>query len=163
MKKYALIAIGALFVSSSSTFAAGYGEAGCGLGSVLFGNKQGPVQILAFTTNRDPIISHQSFAISSGTSNCDTKGFDTATLEQERFVANNFESLAKEVAGGEGEQLTALAGLLGCSATEQQRFNTVAQQNYTTIFANDAVAADVLTAVKSIVSRDAGLSVACVN
>ena len=36
---------------SSSAFAAGYGTAGCGLGSMLFGNQKGMVQVLAATTN----------------------------------------------------------------------------------------------------------------
>jgi hypothetical protein len=160
MKKYLLITIGMMLLSPSA-FSAGYGDAGCGLGSLLFGAQPGPVQIFAATTNATGI---QSFGISSGTSNCDAKGFDTATIEQERFVANNFAGLAKDMASGEGEQLAALAGLLGCPAVQQTRFNTVAQKNYNAIFANDgATPAEVLTATKGVVSRDAELSVTCIN
>jgi hypothetical protein len=161
MKKYLLITIGMLLLSPSA-FSAGYGDAGCGLGSLLFGDKPGPIQILAATTNSSTW--NQDFGITSGTSNCDAKGFDTATLEQERFVASNFASLAKDMASGEGEQLAALAGLLGCPALQQTRFNTVAQKNYNAIFANDgATPAHVLTATKGVVSRDAELSVTCIN
>lgn len=160
MKKYLLVTIGMMLLSPSA-FAAGYADAGCGLGSLIFGKQSGPIQILAVTTNQ---ASYQSFAISSGTSNCDAKGFNTATIEQEQFVANNFASLAKDMAGGEGEQLAALAGLFGCPAVQQTRFNTVAQTNYTTIFANNsATPAEVLTAAKGVVSRDAELSATCVN
>src|ERR1700691_5435873 len=124
MKKYILAIVGTiLFFSSASAFAASYGEAGCGLGSLIFGTQKGGVQILAATTNGT--VNNQSFAITSGTSNCDAQGYDTSKLEQEQFVANNLSGLAKEMASGEGEQLTTLAGLLGCPMTQQPRFNTV--------------------------------------
>lgn len=163
MKKYILAMIGTILFSSSA-FAAGYGDAGCGLGSLIFGNASGPVQIFAVTTNvtPHPLVNSQIFGISSGTSNCDAKGFDTAQLEQERFVANNFSGVAKEMAVGEGEQLTALAGLMGCPVVQQTRFNTVTQQNYAAIFASDTTTpSEMLTAVKTVMSGDAELSAAC--
>ena len=161
MKRYIFAIVGTM-IFSSSAFAAGYGEAGCGLGSMLFGKTAGPVQILAATTNNT--VYNQAFGISSGTSNCDAKGFDTAKLEQEQYVSNNFSGLAKEMATGEGEQLSALAGLLSCPAAEQSRFNTVTQRNYETIFANDATTpAEMLSAVKGVMSSDAELSAACIN
>lgn len=158
MKKYALIMIGTLL--SSPVFAAGYGEAGCGVGSLIFGNSKGPTQILAASTNS---TFYQSFAISSGTSNCDAKGFDTASLERQQFVENNLASLAKDAANGQGEQLAALAGLFGCSAAEQSRFNTLARQNYGAIFADKATPADVVTSFKGVVANDAELSNSCIN
>src|SRR5258706_15841849 len=97
MKKYLLITVGMMLLSPSA-FSAGYGDAGCGLGSLLFGTQPGPIQALASTTNNSTY--NQAFGISSGTSNCDAKGMDTATLEQEWFVASNFSSLAKDMASG---------------------------------------------------------------
>jgi hypothetical protein len=168
MKRYILAIVGSmLFFSSASAFAAevgaaGYGEAGCGLGALIFGKQKGGVQILAATTNNT--FYNQAFGISSWTSNCDAKGWDTAKLEQEQFVANNFSGLAKEMASGEGEQLTTLAGLLGCPATQQPRFNTVAQRNYETILASDRTTpSEMLTAVKAVMSSYAELSAACAN
>ena len=161
MKKYILAIIGTVLFSSSA-FAAGYGDAGCGLGSLLFDKQPGPVQILAATTNGTS--NNQSFAITSGTSNCDAKGFDTTRLEQEQFVENNFSGLAKDMATGQGEQLTALAGLMGCPTAQQPRFDTVAQQNYQAIFASDSTTpVDVLTAVRSVVASDSELSTTCTN
>src|SRR5580658_9609667 len=50
-----------------------YGTAGCGLGSIVFGNKAGIVQIFAATTNGT--FATQTFGITTGTSNCsDTSG-----------------------------------------------------------------------------------------
>lgn len=161
MKKYILTIIGTVLFSSSA-FAAGYGDAGCGLGSLLFGNQKGPIQILAATTNNT--FYNQAFGITSGTSNCDAKGFDTTKLEQEQFVENNFSGLAKDMASGQGEQLTTLAGMMGCPTVQQPRFNTVAQQNYPAIFASDSTTpAEVLTAVRGVVSRDSELSTTCIN
>jgi hypothetical protein len=164
MKKYILAIVGAILFSSSA-FAAGYGDAGCGLGSLIFGNSPGPVQIFAATTNLIGYagLNTQNFGISSGTSNCDAKGFDTSSLEQERFVADNFSGVSKEMAVGEGEQLTVLAGLMGCPAVQQTRFNTVTQQNYAAIFASDTTTpSEMLTAVKTVMSSDAELSTACI-
>ncbi|MFN8945903.1 MAG: DUF3015 family protein, partial [Pseudobdellovibrionaceae bacterium] len=47
----------------------GYGMAGCGLGSVVFGDKPGFIQIFAATLNS--IGGNQTFGISLGTSNCE--------------------------------------------------------------------------------------------
>ena len=165
MKKHTLayiLAIAGGIMFSSSALAAGYGEAGCGLGSLIFGDSSGPSQILAATTNGTS--GNQSFGITSGTSNCDAKGFDTSRLEQEQFVANNFSGLAKEMASGEGEQLTTLAGLLGCPTEKQVHFNRVTQRSYSVIFASDATTpTEMLTAVKTVTSSDAELSSACIR
>ena len=159
MKKYIFVIVG-IIMFSSSAFAAGYGDAGCGLGSLVFGDKPGPIQILAATTNGTS--GSQSFGVSSGTSNCDTKGFDTSKLEQEQFVANNFSGLAKDMAAGKGEELVVLAGLLGCPEVQQTRFNTVAQRNYKAIFASDVTGpTEMLTAVRAVVERDSELATAC--
>jgi hypothetical protein len=159
MKKYILAIVGTILFSSSA-FAAGYGDAGCGLGSLIFGNQSGPIQVLAVTTNGTS--ANQTFGITSGTSNCDAKGFDTSKLEQEQFVANNFSGLAKDMATGKGEQLTVLAGMMGCPVVQQTRFNTATQQNYAAIFASDTTTpSEMLTAVKTVMSGDAELSAAC--
>ncbi|MBI3994604.1 MAG: DUF3015 domain-containing protein [Nitrospirae bacterium] len=161
MKKYILAVIGAMLFSSSA-FAAGYGDAGCGLGSLLFGETPGPVQILAATTNGTSF--NQAFGITSGTSNCDAKGIVLAERQQEEFVANNFSGLAKEMAAGEGEHVTTLAGMLGCPTGHQSRFNTMSRKNYSTIFASDATTpAEMLGAVKTVMENDLELSAVCVN
>jgi hypothetical protein len=163
MKKYILAVVGTL-VFSSSAFAAGYGDAGCGLGSIIFGDSPGIVQIFATTSNLlpHPAVSNQMFGISSGTSNCDAKGFDVSQLEQEKFVADNFSGLAKEMATGEGERLATLAGMLGCPSVKQAHFNAVTQQNYAAIYASDTTnPTEMLIAVKTVVARDTELATAC--
>src|SRR6476659_6200476 len=82
-----------------------FGAAGCGLGSMIFADQKGPIQILAATTN--DAIFPQTFAISTGPSNCFEDGVALKEKEQE-FCANaNFESLHQEIAQGQGENLKA--------------------------------------------------------
>ncbi len=62
------LALGALGALALSAHAAPYGEAGCGLGSMIFGDSPGFVQVLAATTNG--CSGSQTFGITTGTSNC---------------------------------------------------------------------------------------------
>lgn len=157
MKKF-LLAMAGIVLFSSSAFAAAYGDAGCGLGSIVFKDQPGAVQIFAATTNGTSY--NQAFGITSGTSNCDAQSIILA--EQERFATHNFSGLAKEMAVGQGEQLATFASLLGCPTVKQTHFNAVAKQNYTAIFASDTTTpVEMLTAVKSVMSSDTELASAC--
>ena len=160
MKKYLLIAIASVFFASPA-IGAGYGDAGCGLGSLVFGDQSGPVQIFAVTTN---VIGLQSVAITSGTSNCDASGIVLAEKEQNIFVQQNFASLTKEMAVGEGEGLYTLAGMLGCPSNRASDFGSYTQRNYETIFASTNTTPDeVLDAVKTGLSKDPALFASCIN
>lgn len=101
-----------------------YGEAGCGLGSMAFGNQSGMVQVLAATTNG--LFFTQTFGITSGTSNCDSSV--RGQLGAKVFIEGNREALAKDAARGGGETIDTLTMLAGCKdaravgATLQRRF-----------------------------------------
>lgn len=161
MKKY-ILALGILCLASP-VFAAGYGDAGCGLGSLIFGNTPGPVQIFAATTNATSY--NQAFGITSGTSNCDQESaLKTAeTQNQLRFVNANFPSLAKEMATGNGEQLTTLAGMLGCSAAAPE-FGRYTQDHYEAIFASaQTTPTEMLVSLRDAVNADPSLAASCSN
>ena len=83
MRKLTLLfaVVGVLFTASAARAQqGGYGMAGCGLGSLLFGNDNTTLmQILAATTNG--LFGSQTFGITSGTSNC-TAGLVTPTTRQ---------------------------------------------------------------------------------
>ncbi len=161
MRKY-LLALGMTLLMTSPAFSAGYGDAGCGLGSLIFGKTPGPVQILAATTNGTS--QNQSFAITSGTSNCDKESaLVVAKVEQVRFADSNFASLAKESAAGQGERLTTLAGLMGCSAVAPE-FARFTQRHYETIFAtNHTTPSEMLGAIKDGMTQDPVLATSCNN
>lgn len=161
MRKYILAVVGSIFFSSSA-FAAGYGDAGCGLGSMMLGDTPGATQIFAATTNGSTWTN--AFGISSGTSNCDASGIVLAEKEQEIFVAANFSSLAKEMAAGEGEQLITLAGLLGCPPDKGTQLGSFTQRNYEAILpSGNTTPVEMLRTVKEGMAGDPVLSAACIR
>src|SRR5689334_18178616 len=85
-----------------------YGMAGCGLGSMIFGDK---AQIFAATTND---IGLAGFAITSGTSNCQEDPHAAAIQAQQKFFQANLKVLSKEMAQGDGQYVRAFANTMGC-------------------------------------------------
>jgi len=138
-----------------------YGMAGCGLGALAFPNENDKVsQILAGTTNGTS--GNQTFGISSETSECTTDGTIKSERAQEAFAEVNFESLAQEMAKGQGDHLTAFAHLLGCPEASLSEFGHLAQHNYTQIFSHDSMTPlELVDAVKQSIASDAVLSRAC--
>jgi hypothetical protein len=136
MRKFMPVAIlaAALFVSFGVS-AAPYGTAGCGLGSLVFGDQPGIVQIFAATTNA---WGGQTFAITTGTSNCqDSK---TGKVAVKVFIETNKEALAKDISRGQGETLKNLAVLAGCEDTPLA--SATLQKNFTAIFPSEKVSAE---------------------
>ena len=127
MKKMLVVAMLALMTTSS--FAAKYGSAGCGLGSMIFeGDQTWWKQVLAATTNT---IGLQTIAISLGTSNCDSPA-PLKVTQVEAFVEANKVALANDIARGNGETVVGLANVYGCSNTME--FGKALKSNYKTIF-----------------------------
>ncbi|MBI3594815.1 MAG: DUF3015 family protein [Nitrospirae bacterium] len=115
-----------------------YGSAGCGLGSMLFGNQPGAVQVVAATTNGT--LGNQTFGITTGTSNCGKGVINTsANPSIIQFVENNMDNLAKEIALGQGESLDTLAELMDIPSEGRSAFNENLQSHYSSIFPNDHV------------------------
>lgn len=161
MKKIFLTFVGILFFASP-TFSAGYGEGGCGLGSLIFGDSPGFVQVFAATTNQT--LRNQAFGISSGTSNCDSEGFDLAKREQEMFFAQNYNDLVKEMAAGDGENLSTLSSLLGCPTESDHKFASFTRDHFEIIYANnESTPGQMLEAIRFGISNDPELSAACIT
>jgi len=127
MKTLSITAACLALLFAGTAFAAPYGAAGCGLGSMLIGSEPGFMQIFAATTNGTS--ASQTFGISSGTSNCGAamKGMPSAKA----YIETNREALAKDMARGSGETLTHLSAIAGCknnlkvAAKLQKQFKTV--------------------------------------
>ncbi|MBN4054484.1 DUF3015 family protein [Nitrospira defluvii] len=161
MKRLFVLAIfGLTLVFASNSFAAGYGAAGCGFGGELIKENKILHQIGAAILNG--ILGNQTFGITSGTSGCGESGLVLAESEQERFVENNYDTLAKEMASGEGENLTTLAGLLGCSSAQVQSFGSFTQSHYPSIFkTGETTPSEMLVALKDGLSLEPTLAVSC--
>jgi hypothetical protein len=105
-----------------------YGLAGCGLGSLVFGDQKGAIQILAATTNS--LFGSQTFGITSGTSNCVESA---STRSGARiFIEGNREALAKDAARGSGETITTLSAMAGCK--DAKAVGITLQKHFTQLF-----------------------------
>ncbi len=162
MKKFPLLV--AMLVSllfASSAFAAGYGAAGCGWGGKVIGKNNDQLAQLGATILNN-VSTNQSWAITSGTSGCGKSGLVTAESEQTLFVANNYDSLVKQMAAGKGEDLATLAGLLGCAPDKAGQFGSFTQKNYRSILTSaEATPSEMLTSLKQNLSGDPMLSTTC--
>ncbi len=131
-----------------------YGLAGCGLGSLIFENQPGGVQILAATTNGTSYS--QTFGITSGTSNCGAAAFASGT---KNFVDANREAVAKDISRGQGEAIGALTQLNLCS--DSSAVGSALQKRFQEIFpssdaSTEAVTAEILRTLHSDPSLGCG-------
>ena len=158
MRRYIVLAIsaGLVGISVAAPIAhaeSGYGTAGCGLGSILFGSKPGLVQVLAATTNGTGI---QTFGITTGTSNCE----DTASGAQntKAFVQANREAVSKDIARGSGETISSLSTLAGCQ--DATAVGATLQKSFKSIFP-DAQVSDVTVSESVVQTLQAHPELAC--
>ena len=151
MKRLVILSVFTLLFAAAGTgFAAGYGTAGCGLGSMLLGSDPGFSQVFAATTNGTS--GSQTFGISSGTSNCGKSAFSSNERLNE-FVKANLDNLAKDVAMGHGESLETITELLEVSPDQRQAVHARLKANFTQIFPSDTVqAADVIDNIISVIN-----------
>lgn len=118
------------FAASLGLFAqsASANDAGCGLGSLVVKENTKLMQILAATANG---IGGQTFAISTGTSNCKAQNFVMTEKAVQYFAEVNKDDLSREMAKGQGEKLQTLAALYGCNtAASRAQFAKAAQAAY---------------------------------
>jgi hypothetical protein len=155
MKKICMVVLVLALFSfgiAGAAFAADkYGPAGCGLGSMIFGDKEGGVQVIAATTNGT--FYSQLFGITSGTSNCDKQPKSFSNRQVEEFVVANMDSLSKNIAAGRGEALETLAELMGISAEQRPGVYAKLQSNFSSIFTSEKVeAAEVIDSIVTVIN-----------
>ncbi len=120
------------------TFAASYGAAGCGLGSVVFeGKNEWYEQVMAATTNG---IASQTFSITLGLLNCDANKLASRTERARVFVAANKNAVVNELAIGQGESVSVLANIYSCSNSSE--FTGLMKSNYKSVISNDIISSD---------------------
>jgi cysteine sulfinate desulfinase/cysteine desulfurase-like protein len=154
MKKkiLSLALVAGVFIASSAS-AANYGMAGCGLGALIFPNDNSKLQIVSSILNG---YGGQTFAITSGTSNCTDSGSSASAM----YIAVNQESLKKDIARGEGESLNGLSQILNCS--NPVALNATLQQNYATIFPSTEVkSVDVNKNIQGVIHSSKDLNGTC--
>ena len=138
-------------------FAAGTARenVGCGLGTMLWGNKADDSSISqAFQATTNGTFGSQTFGLSTGTSECKQPSSLVKNEKLHQFVAQNIDNIAKDIAMGRGESLDTLAELMEVPAGERPAFYAKLQMNFSRIFPSERVeAADVIDNISDISSH----------
>lgn len=154
MKKLVVIVLAAFLVMTfaAASFAAPKENVGCGLGYIVFKGKDGLLsQTCAATTNGT--FGNQTFGITSGTSECEQYSTFTANEKLNKFVSDNMDNLAMDIARGHGEYLNTLAVLLEVPETERASFYTQLQTHFSDIYTSDTIThLDVLNNIEIVVT-----------
>lgn len=116
----------------------GYGLAGCGLGSMVFGQQKGLIQVVAATLNGTGV---QTVGITLGTSNCSQPG---VFAKANQFIETNKVALENDIVRGEGENLASLGSVLECSNND---FGASMKSNYVSAFPTGGASSDQLSAI----------------
>ncbi len=119
-------------------------DAGCGLGGVAIGEKEGLSWDL-LGTFLNSLSGNQTFGMSSGTLDCDPSAKKIAKNDQLKiYVADNIDGLAVDIAAGQGETLEALAEIANIPAEKQDRFFAHLQDNFDYIYPSAQVSHDTI-------------------
>jgi hypothetical protein len=147
MKK--IFGLASAVVLTSASFAGSYGDAGCGFGSMIFGNQAGFMQVFAATTNGTS--GSQTFGITTGTLNCGGGGSSPTALQ---YIETNKVAISNDASRGEGEALVALSQMMGCQ--DSKAFGSAMQKNFNNIFPSQSVEAkSVESSVKNVIKANA--------
>jgi hypothetical protein len=160
MKKFIkTLACGGLVLSFSTLALAN--DAGCGLGSLVIQKNSKLSQSAALTTNNLTLTNF--FGITSGTSNCGASEFvKVNNKDAAKYAEANFQNLQVEMARGKGENLSALAQLLGCNDASIPAFGQLTRSKYQNIFPSSEVnPVQMLNSVDQAVHSDSQLSKVC--
>jgi hypothetical protein len=150
MKKILLIAVGAMLMASGAAYAgAPKDNCGCGWGTQLLAGKDSAL-MQAFAAITNGCLGNQTFGITFGSAGCKKAKSFASNEELNRFVADNLDNLARDVAAGQGEYLDSLAELMEIPSADRPGFNLRLHQHYSQIFANAADHADVLDNIAKV-------------
>lgn len=154
MKKVVVIVMAAFLVVTLAgiSFAAPKENVGCGLGYIVFKGKDGLLsQTCAATTNGT--FGNQTFGITSGTSECEQYSTFSANEKLNKFVSDNMDNLAVDIARGQGEYLNTLAVLLEVPEIQRADFYANLQTHFSEIYTSDTVThVEVLNNIERVVT-----------
>ncbi len=146
MKRVIIVASTLLLTSSLS--AEVHRNTGCGLGSMIIENQNTVAkQVLAAITNGT--FGNQTFGITTGTLNCNKPYTVVSNEKIEKFVADNMDALAIDIASGSGENLDTLSTMMNIQ--DKAVFSETLKANFSKIYSSaNVTSADVIDAIATI-------------
>ncbi len=135
MKKIIISCLSVLALSSSLS-AGGNANTGCGLGSMLIENQSTVLaQVVAVTING--ISGNQTFGITSGSVGCAKPARLVLNDQAQKFVADNMDALAIDVASGEGENLDTFLSLV--KVKDKAQASAKLKQDFSKIYSSSDI------------------------
>ncbi|MDX1301461.1 DUF3015 family protein [Photobacterium sp.] len=133
-------------------------DIGCGLGSMVLQGQEGkPMKILGATLNGTS--GNQTFGITFGTLGCDGNGQITSTEKLAMFIDGNMDTLARDMARGEGDSLATLSEVWGIEEADKAHFAKLVQSQFANVFTSTNVTSDeVMNNLNSVVANDSALA-----
>jgi hypothetical protein len=141
MKKTLIAVILCLMMVSVASANTVRQDCGCGLGGMAIGDREGLLWNL-LGTFLNGLCGNQTFAMSSGTSDCGRPETLAMLDKLNIFVADNMDVLAVDIAQGNGESLDALAEIAAIPEAKRSVFYSSLQSNFSRIYPNPEVAHD---------------------
>lgn len=134
--------------------AAQAGGGGCGWGNMLFEGKSGlGAHLIATTTNGTS--GNATFGLTSGTNGCDSSVKLGYGGHSWLAINGMLDTIAEDMARGNGEALNAYATLLGIEPGDRAHFAQITHENFYRIFSTPDVTGDqVIAATMDVMSRD---------
>ncbi len=149
-----LMVVSSLMLSAGFAQAAPFGMAGCGVGALVFGDQPGKVQIVAGVLNN--LISPQTSAITSGTSNCYE---DQGRASSSMYIETNKVALQEDIARGQGETLSGLLTMWQCEQPSQ--VGSALHKDYGQIFAAPASAQAIKDSMQNTIRNTKAVAASC--
>ncbi|HZX36708.1 MAG TPA: DUF3015 family protein [Thermodesulfobacteriota bacterium] len=125
---------------------------GCGLGATLITEADSLVAQLAITF-LNGLSGNGTFGITSGTSDC-KQATKVVSNDLLKFVADNMDTLSKDMASGEGETLLSLAELMNVSKEARPEFYAALQANFSSVFTSETIeAGEVIDNIMTVTAK----------
>lgn len=151
MRKLLIIGIASTFVTASAMGATIREQCGCGLGSLALGDQESTMVLACVAAFLNGISGNQTFGITSGTLGCDQASGFVMRDEVEKFVSNNMDHLAMDMAQGRGDTLDALADLMQVEGNDRLNLFAELQINFNNIFPSHEVSVtDVVDGIQAV-------------
>ena len=156
MKKVLVLCLLVSFVVIASfgmAHAVNKDNTGCGLGYLLFKSSGDSTAIASLAVTTNGTFGNQTFGITTGTLECSQPASFVSSERLNEFVASNMDSIAQDIAAGNGEALSTLAELMEVPSVDRPEFFSVLQKNFSEIYTSkDIQSAQVIDNIVNIIT-----------
>jgi len=137
----------------SFAYAGSKENCGRGLGTMLLGDRE-PLLMQLVVSSLNGLYGNQTFGITFGTLGCDKPKALVLNEMLDKFVADNMDNLAVDIASGQGESLDALADLAEVPPDKRQGLYREFQASFDQIYPSAQIThKEVVTQLVNIIER----------